>query len=109
MPNYTVTSPIFHDGQTYPVGAQLTLDADIAASVAHCLTPGDAPVPPPVPPAPVNLNTATEEALTALPHIGRTIAAKLIKARPLHTLEDAQAAAGLKDPQWADLINVITL
>ncbi|TSA87946.1 ComEA family DNA-binding protein [Deinococcus detaillensis] len=43
----------------------------------------------------LNLNTATEEQLEALPSIGPALAARLIAARPYHTLTDLDAVRGV--------------
>lgn len=44
----------------------------------------------------------TEAELIALPHIGKTIAQKLIKARPL-TIDKVKAIAKLTDEQWSEV------
>lgn len=75
------------------------------------------PLPNPVEPPPadveeaalVNLNTATEEELIALPHIGKASAQKLIKARPIESLESALKAIALKPAQIEEISPLVTV
>jgi hypothetical protein len=55
----------------------------------------------------VDLNSATLEELTALPRIGEVTAAKLIAARPLANLKDAQHVAGMSDTRWAEVAPLV--
>lgn len=43
----------------------------------------------------LNLNTATEEQLEALPGVGPAFAQRIIQARPLHSLADLDAVKGV--------------
>lgn len=57
----------------------------------------------------VNVNTATLQELTALPHIGIATANKVIKARPIADYEDLIAKVPLKDPSlWIALEGKLT-
>jgi DNA uptake protein ComE-like DNA-binding protein len=70
----------------------------VAAKVIELVGEG---TPPPEEIPKINLNTAGEEELIALDHIGKATAQKLIAARPIAVLEDAQKVLGLKPEQWS--------
>lgn len=49
----------------------------------------------------VNVNTATQSDLIALPQIGPATARRLVKHRPFGSLEDARVTSGLSADSWA--------
>lgn len=53
--------------------------------------------------APVNLNSASLQALMSLPKVGKVTAQKLIDARPLDSLEAAREASGMTDAAWQEI------
>lgn len=57
----------------------------------------------------LNLNTATEAELVALPKIGPATAAKLLAGRPFNSLGAAQEASGLRAPAWAIVAPLVYL
>ena len=57
----------------------------------------------------VNLNSATQEQLEALPGIGRVTAKRIINSRPYESLELAKEASTLGDEIWAKVESLVTL
>ncbi|RMF48682.1 MAG: hypothetical protein D6755_03425 [Anaerolineae bacterium] len=57
----------------------------------------------------VNLNTATKTELIALPRIGRTLAQRIIEARPFGALEELAAIPGLSAAALEELRPLVTL
>jgi DNA uptake protein ComE-like DNA-binding protein len=55
----------------------------------------------------VDLNSATLAELVALPRIGEVTANKLIAARPLSSLQDAQFVAGMSNARWAEVAPLV--
>ena len=62
-----------------------------------------------VSPAPLNLNNATLDELTALKHVGTVTAQKIIDGRPYAALVQAEVASGLKPKQWAEIAGGLSL
>lgn len=63
-----------------------------------------------VDPAPLlDANTASEEQLAALPHIGKAIAQKIIKSRPYQSVDAVAKVTGLKSEQWAEIAPKLTV
>jgi len=64
-------------------------------------------------PSPVNLNTADEEALTALPGIGEELAARIAAYReengPFETVEDLTRVPGIGQGKLAALEGLVTV
>lgn len=64
-------------------------------------------------PAPVNLNTADPEALTALPGIGEELAARIAAYReahgPFETVEDLTKVSGIGQGKLAALEGLVTV
>jgi DNA uptake protein ComE-like DNA-binding protein len=56
-----------------------------------------------------NLNTATRDALIALPHVGRVSAQRLIDARPIKSLAEVQALVKVSGDKWDELVQLVTL
>ena len=131
-----VTGAVLHPGVvTVPAGSLLAdaLDAaggatsaadlgrvNLAASLAdnqHVVVPARAAPATAVPDAPsgalVNINTATAEALEALPHIGPALAQRIIDYREAHgpfaRKEDLQNVAGIGETRYNDLAPLITV
>lgn len=69
-----------------------------------------APPPEPTPPSPalVNLNTATQAELTALPNVGKTTARRIAEGRPYDSVGAAQGASGLSEEKWAEVAPLVT-
>jgi DNA uptake protein ComE-like DNA-binding protein len=64
------------------------------------------------PPASIDLNMATDEELQALPHIGKSLSARIVKARtakPFENLEEVEAILELPPAKFAELTALITL
>ncbi len=59
--------------------------------------------------SPVDLNTATKKELVALPRIGRTLAQRIIEARPFGALEELAAIPGLSAAALEELRPLVTL
>jgi competence protein ComEA len=59
--------------------------------------------------AKININTATQEQLDALPDIGPSTAGKIISARPFKAVEDLKDVEGIGEKTYNNLISVITL
>lgn len=57
----------------------------------------------------VNLNSATQEQLEALPGIGKVTAKRIIDDRPYESLELAKAASTLSDETWAKAESLVTI
>ena len=57
----------------------------------------------------VSVNSAPEEQLTALNHIGKTAAAKIIAGRPYKSLEEVQQKSGLKSELWKEIEKELSL
>jgi DNA uptake protein ComE-like DNA-binding protein len=63
-------------------------------------------------PDPVSVNMASDEELQALPHIGKGLSARLIKARsakPFETLDEVEQILELPPAKFAELTALITL
>ncbi len=58
---------------------------------------------------PIDLNTATKTQLVSLPHIGRTLAQRIIEARPIHTLAELAAIRGISPAAVEDLRPLVTI
>ena len=56
----------------------------------------------------VNLNTATQEQLEALPRVGPSMAAKIIAARPLRSQADLDAIKGVGEATLKVLIPLVS-
>jgi len=63
----------------------------------------------PVPGAPVDLNTADQKALEALPGVGPTTAKKIIAARPFKSVDDLSQIKGLTKAKVAALKDKVTV
>ncbi len=61
------------------------------------------------PAEPIDLNTATKTQLVSLPHIGRTLAQRIIEARPIRTLEDLADIRGISAAAIEDLRPLVTI
>ena len=63
--------------------------------------------------SPVNLNTADEAALTALPGIGEALAARIVEYReehgPLEAVEDLTNVSGIGQGKLAALVGLVTV
>lgn len=57
----------------------------------------------------VNLNTATDNDIVALPHIGKAALIKLKRARPIASLDLAKSIAELSDDQWGEVSLLVTV
>ena len=64
-------------------------------------------------PAPLNLNTASEEALTALPGIGEELARRIVAYReeqgPFEAVEDLMEVSGIGQGKLAALEGLVTV
>lgn len=110
MPQYTALLNLNHDQRPYTPGAVVTIDDERVADYLikrGAIAPTTAKLPAPSDEAPasdkLNLNTATKTQLTDLPHIGAATAAKLIKARPIESLEAALTASELAPEKWDEI------
>jgi DNA uptake protein ComE-like DNA-binding protein len=119
---YSVLRPLNHDRVEYRPGDLVELPPEVAdylqstGTVGEALTsfPVDAPeaeaetvegISPPSTFSPLDFfNTATRDELVELPKIGGVTADRLIEARPLATLDDAQAGSGLPKAAWATVL-----
>jgi DNA uptake protein ComE-like DNA-binding protein len=64
------------------------------------------------PPAPLNLNMASDEELQTLPHIGKSLSARIVKARsakPFENLEEVESILELPPAKFAELTALIAL
>ncbi len=61
------------------------------------------------PAEPIDLNTATKTQLVSLPHIGRTLAQRIIEARPVRALEDLADIRGISPAAIEDLRPLVTI
>jgi DNA uptake protein ComE-like DNA-binding protein len=64
------------------------------------------------PPDPINLNMASDEELQILPHIGKGLSARIVKARsakPFETLDEVEQILELPPAKFAELTALITL
>lgn len=59
--------------------------------------------------AQVDLNTATQKELEALPGVGPAMAKKIIDARPIKSVSDLTAATGIKDKQFDKFKDLVTV
>ncbi len=57
----------------------------------------------------INLNTATNEQLKSLPHVGNYTAEQIIEMRPIENLEDLLTIRGMKQGKLDALRNLVTL
>lgn len=104
--NYIAQTTISDGTRDYQPGDSLTL-ADVHATPLLALgyivvaetAAGGSPSSPPA--SLTNLNTASLADLVALPQIGQAIARRLIKNRPLGSLDDARVIGGLSPESWA--------
>ncbi len=109
---YTVTSPVYHEGTSYPIGESIELTDKVAKSLGHAVTPGGTkPTLPPSSPetSPIDLNTASEEDLMQLPGITKTIVQKLVRARPITSLEEAKTIFGGDEQKWNSISLGVTI
>lgn len=56
----------------------------------------------------LNLNTATQEQLEALPNVGPSLAKKIIQGRPYRSLKDLDAVKGVGDSTLKRLAPLVT-
>ena len=56
----------------------------------------------------LDLNTATEEQLEALPKVGPALAGRIIAGRPYHSLADLDAVKGVGDSMMKTLTPLVT-
>ena len=103
-------APISFDGVLLRPGSNDLDEGDVARLQAHSdmagyVTRGAIEFEPAgvssLSPGLLNLNTASLSDLVALPHIGRVTARRLIKARPLASMEHARVTSELSDDAWA--------
>lgn len=71
-----------------------------AALTLHAATPK---VPAGVPTPVVNVNTATVQQLTYLPHVGAKLAAAIVAARPIVSRPDMLRVKGIKAKRYAEI------
>jgi hypothetical protein len=123
--SYRVLQPIFDGKTTYaigqvvadetfsPFGVEALLDVGALAlwvePRTHPLPIDDTSVGAGSVSVPLSLNSATEEQLIDLPHIGSVTAGRLLAQRPYDDLEDARQAAGLSASKWAELLPLVDL
>lgn len=128
---YRVVRAVTHNHQAHQPGTTLALTEPEAALLltAGFVEHAQQPLAPPSPlstlgegePEPeeapakndtvsfLDLNQATLAELVALPRIGEATARKLIAARPLANLRDAQFVAGMSDVRWAEVAPLVTV
>jgi competence protein ComEA len=58
---------------------------------------------------PVNINTASEQELRALPNVDEKMAADIVKKRPFETVDDIKKVKGIGDKKLEKLRPLITV
>ncbi|MEO1144374.1 MAG: hypothetical protein AAFY26_02085 [Cyanobacteria bacterium J06638_22] len=100
--------PIAEEGKATPEVEQPKTPDEAIAPPEPPVTSEAVPVTPALPDNyKTNLNIADAVTLRTLKHIGKVTASKLIAARPLQSLEDAQVASELSDDQWAEIVDAL--
>lgn len=86
------TRPAYFRGEILAGAALLTL-ALLGLGVRAALTPSEPPVVD-ARPAVLDVNTASVDALTVLPGVGKVTAERLVAARPFRSLDDVRGVLG---------------